>query len=86
MKVLFTELAAKEFRESQSFYEIEVQGLGNEFKKEIITSIKRILKYPEAYPVLRSDVRKFPFNVFYSIENDFILILSIAHQHRKPSL
>ncbi len=89
MKAIFTEFAANEFREAQSFYELEVKDLGKEFKKELIILVKRILKYPEAYPVLHGEVRKcvirkFPFNLFYSIEDDFILILSVAHQHRKP--
>lgn len=90
MKVIFTEIAAKNFLEGQSFYEMEFQGLGKEFKNEIIKTVRRISIFPDAYPLLQYGirkcvVRKFPYNLFYSIENDFILILSVAHQHRKPS-
>ena len=52
MKVIFTEFSATEFKENQSFYEIEIIGLGKEFKNEIIKAIKRISMYPEAYPIL----------------------------------
>ena len=89
MKVIFTEIAAKEFLEAQSFYELEIQGLGKEFKNEIIKTVKRISIFPDAYPLLQYGirkcvVRKFPYNLYYSVESDFILILSVAHQHRKP--
>lgn len=84
MRIIFTELAAKEFSEAESFYEIELQGLGVEFSNEITKSVKRISNFPESYPIIKNEIRKFPYNLFYSIENDFVLIISIAHQHRKP--
>ena len=30
------------------------------------------------------DVEVFPYSIFYAITDDTILILSLAHQHRKP--
>ena len=89
MKIVFTELAVKELNETHSFYELEMEGLGEEFSKEMVRVTKRIAKFPEAYPITKNDirkcvVRKFPYNLFYTIEKDFILILSIAHQHRRP--
>lgn len=29
-------------------------------------------------------VNKFPFNILYSIEGDYILVIAIAHHHRSP--
>jgi hypothetical protein len=89
MNVIFTELAAKELMDAQSLYEIEIQGLGNAFLIEMKKAIQRISNFPEAWPVLANEirkcvVRKFPYNLVYSIEKDFILILAVAHQHRKP--
>ena len=89
MEVIFSEFAVKELSEAYSFYELEIEGLGEKFTDEIIISTKRISKFPEAFPILKNEVRKcvirkFPYNLFYSIEKDFILILSVAHQHRKP--
>ena len=89
MNVIFTELAAKELMDAQSLYEMEIQGLGKAFLTEIKKAIDRISRFPEAWPVLTTEirkcvVRKFPYNLVYSIEKDFILILAVAHQHRKP--
>ncbi len=67
----------------------ELQGLGLVFKNEIKSSLKRISEHPEAWSVEINEVRKallhrLPYKILYSIENDCILILAIAHQHRKP--
>lgn len=58
MKVIFTELAARELFEARSFYELEVKGLGKAFSNEIDKAIKRISKFPEAWPLLGNEIRK----------------------------
>jgi len=90
MKVIFNELAKHEFEDAIEFYELEHPGLGVSFKREIKKSIKRIIKYPKAWSVERGEVRKylahrFPYKVLYSIEEDHIYIIAVAHQHRKPN-
>lgn len=70
-------------------YEMEQQGLGIRFKLKVQKSIDRINKFPEAWPIARGEVRKclvnkFPYKVLYSIQKNDIVILAIAHQHRKP--
>jgi len=89
MEVIFSETAVKELNEAYSFYELEIEGLGEKFTDEIISSTHRISKFPDAFPIIKNEVRKcvirkFPFNLFYSIEKNFIFVLSVAHQHRKP--
>ena len=49
----------------------------------------RIVEYPQAWSVYRGDVRKcllhrFPYSLLYSIEEDHILVIAVAHQHRRP--
>lgn len=70
-------------------YEIEFEGLGKQFRKEVRKAAKIISEYPEAWSVERGDVRKyllhkFPYKLLYSIEEDHIFILAVAHLHRKP--
>lgn len=89
MKVKILELAQQELEEAMLFYELEYQGLGRRFKTEVRSAIKRIRRYPNAWPIERGEVRKcfvhkFPYTIFYSIQDKTILILAIAHQHRKP--
>lgn len=89
MNILFLELAEQEFYDSQDYYEEQQLNLGVRFKKEIYSTLKRIQKFPNMYVKVRNDVRKcvvnkFPFNVLYSIEEDHILIIAVAHHHRRP--
>ncbi len=68
MQVIFSRLAKHELDDATQYYEIEFQGLGTRFRKEVKKAIIRICEYPDAW----------------SIEVDHIFIIAIAHQHRKP--
>ncbi len=89
MNVIFTELAKQEMADAIDYYEIEQSGLSNRFSDDIKSAISRIIKYPKAWSVEQGEVRKclllkFPYKILYSIESNHILIIAIAHQHRKP--
>ncbi|MFP7755655.1 type II toxin-antitoxin system RelE/ParE family toxin [Thermodesulfobacteriota bacterium B35] len=89
MKVIFTRIAERELEDSVRYYELEHSGLGKKFKGEVRKAVKRIVDYPRAWSVERGEVRKcilhkFPYKLLYSIEPDHILIIAVAHQHRKP--
>ncbi|WP_367155173.1 type II toxin-antitoxin system RelE/ParE family toxin [Methylomonas sp. HYX-M1] len=89
MKVVFTELARLELLDAIDYYELEFSGLGKRFQQEVKSAIKRIIQYPDAWPSERNGIRKyvmhkFPYKLIYSLEQDHILIIVVAHQHRKP--
>ena len=89
MQVIFSALAKHELDDATHFYELESQGLGLRFCKEVKKSINRLHDYPLAWSIERGQIRKcllhrFPYKVLYSIEIDHIFIIAIAHQHRRP--
>ncbi len=89
MKVVFTELAHAELLDACDYYELEFSGLGKRFQQEIQQVINRIIQFPFAWPNEKNDIRKylmhkFPYKILYSIEKNHLLIVAIAHQHRKP--
>ena len=89
MKIVFTELAKLELEDAAEYYELKQSHLGQEFKNEIKLTVLRIRQYPQAWGIAKGDVRKcllhrFPYKILYSIEEDHLLIIAIAHQHRKP--
>ncbi len=55
-KVIFSKYAKLELNDATNFYEIEFEGLGQVFKEEVNTSIKRITQYPEAWSTERGDI------------------------------
>jgi len=89
MNVIFSKYAVLELDDAVDFYNQEYPGLGNRFKQEIRDAAQIISEYPTAWSVERGDVRKyllhkFPYKLLYSIEEDHLFIIAIAHQHRKP--
>lgn len=89
MRVLFSKFAQQELNEAVVYYELEYEGLGRKLKDEIKKAAIRISEYPLGWSVERGDVRKcllhkFPYKLLYSIEKDHVIVLAVAHQHRKP--
>lgn len=89
MRVIFTRYAKQELEDAVRYYERTYSGLGKTFKEEIRRAVLRIAEYPQAWSVECSDVRKyllhkFPYKLLYSTEEDHILVIAVAHQHRNP--
>lgn len=89
MTIEFLPIAKAELDDTVEYYELELPGLGERFKEEVKSSVKRIALFPKAWSVIHPDIRKcimhkFPYNILYTIEENRILILAIAHHHRKP--
>ncbi len=87
--IRISEFAQIELDDAVLYYELEQQELGLRFKDEVRKAIDRIKKYPTSWPLECPDVRKcfvlkFPYKILYSIQKQDIVILAIAHQHRKP--
>ncbi len=90
MKVEFLEPAYKEYQEAIDFYNLQSDGLGNKFIVEVDRTIKIIRNYPDSYTEYTKHSRKaivniFPYNVIYTIHENCIEILAVAHQHRRPN-
>lgn len=89
MGVIFTRIATQELEDAVRFYELEYAGLGRRFKEEVRKAALRVAEYPQAWSVERGEVRKcllhkFPYKLLYSVEADHVLVIAVAHQHRKP--
>ena len=81
--------AEEEFNEAIEYYEDIDSELGYDFALEVLATIKRSVEFPKAWPVLEGDirrslVRRFPYGVLYSEEQDGIFIIAIMSLHREP--
>jgi toxin ParE1/3/4 len=61
-----------------------------EFLDEIRAAYQRILDGPLKYAVLRSGIRRaitrrFPYGIYFSIDDDAILIIAVLHTIRDPA-
>ncbi len=89
MQINFLSIAKSELDDAVAYYDLQLHGLGNRYKSEVKSTIKRIAVFPTAWVEVKPEIRKcimhkFPYNIYYSLQDDAILILAIAHQHRKP--
>lgn len=89
MKIRFLSPAERELDEAYEYYESQISGLGNEFLDEIMISLSRIKKYPEGWPSFSDNTRRcltnrFPYGIIYLLDTNEIVIVAVAHLHRKP--
>ncbi len=72
MTLKISKLAFLEIEDAKEYYNLQKATLGDTFKSDVKKSIERCL------------LHRFPYSIFYAISDDTILVLSVAHQHRKP--
>ena len=89
MIVRLLEPAQAELDEAIAWYADQVPGLGNAFLLETLKAIQLIELFPLAWHPLTAEVRRcrlrrFPYSVVYVQEAGELLVLAIAHQHRRP--
>jgi len=89
MKIEFLEAAQTELDQAFEWYETQQKDLGVQFLNEFDAAIRRIANYPESYILIEKDVRRclvkrFPYGILYGIDADKIIVIAVAHLHRKP--
>jgi len=89
MRIRFLEIAEIELDEAIAYYNYEATGLGEAFLTEVLNTLDRIGKFPEAWHpsskrTRRCQTRRFPYGIIYQMRKDEILIVAIANLHRKP--
>jgi len=57
MKILFLEHAQSELDQAIEYYNLESQGLGEQFLQEILNALDRIASFPHAWQPLSENTR-----------------------------
>ena len=81
--------AFSDIREAYEWYEAQSNGLGGLFLRAVDESMDRIVEHPESYPTVIENVRKvmmprFPYGLFYMVEEDTVVVLACYHASRDP--
>lgn len=89
MNYRFLPQAERDLSDAVDYYEMCQPGLGSDFLIEIRQTIARILEYPDGWTQVSANGRRcltnrFPYEIIYAIEDDTVLILAVANQHRHP--
>jgi len=89
VKLSYTDRAKNDLDVAFEWYEKQRQGLGFEFFDCVESAIKSILTFPKMYPTCylsfkRCVIRRFPFSIFYTIEDEELVIHSVFDNRQDP--
>ena len=81
--------AEQDMSEAASWYEQQQRGLGQEFLDETLAVFMRLGEIPLVCELMyrsarRALLRRFPFAVFYTFEDDVVLVVGVLHGSRHP--
>jgi hypothetical protein len=89
MTLRFLSIARRELDDAVAWYDGQAEGIGMEFLDEMDRVLRRIVAYPLSGMVLEPGLRRciltrFPYGIIYGIEGSSIIVLAVAHLHRRP--
>ena len=88
MKLRYTERAKDDVELAFAWYEKQRRGLVFEFLDCVEIAVKSILENPEIYRIYYTIfrgcvIRRFPFSVFYTVEDTEIVVHSVFGNNRQ---
>ena len=91
LPVVFRRAARAEFDDAADWYEARRAGLGADFTAAVQQVLDRIAAQPGFYAQVYGDVREalvpgFPYCVYYREEPGQVVVLSVFHTARDPSV
>lgn len=89
MKQKFHPDAIEEYLGAVAYYADISPKLGKSFIEAIESGLTKIHLFPEAWQVVAGDVRRhlidrFPFGIYYCIDEDIVMIYAVMHMSRHP--
>jgi plasmid stabilization system protein ParE len=73
------------------WYELQKMNLGFEFLDAVEQTIQSIKRNPQycfnvTNEVRRANLHRFPYSIFFSIENDKVFVHAVMHLFRSPTV
>jgi toxin ParE1/3/4 len=79
--------AESDLDEAYNWYELQRKGLGSDFLLRIEEALSILQQFPQSnqciyFEVRRQLVRRFPYGIFYTYENEIINVIAVFHSRR----
>ena len=89
MTLIFDPLAKREYEDAFEYYEAQEEGLGEKFRSAVWAAIAILERFPEIGEEVRPGIReillrRFLYKLIYSVTDDAVYIIAVAHGHREP--
>jgi plasmid stabilization system protein ParE len=91
MRVVLRRQAKLDLLAAHQWYEERQPGLGDALRQEVDAALHEIQGHPESHPrvdphVRRAALRRFPYGIFYLVDEETktIRVIAILHRARNP--
>jgi plasmid stabilization system protein ParE len=89
--IVFSSEAELDLLEACAWYELQLDGLGEELEDELDRRITDIASNPSAVQFRHRNVRvaflrRFPYGIHFLVEADTIKVIAIFHMSRNPTV
>jgi toxin ParE1/3/4 len=91
LRIIVRPLAELDLDLAVQWYVLENEKLGEQFLDEFRVAVLAVSKTPLGFQKRLKSVRafalkRFPYNVYYLLEKDTLIVIAILHQKRNPKL
>ncbi len=89
--LIINKFAENDIDVSYKYYEMQRGGLGDDFLVELKSIFEKVSQNPYLFSIIeknaqKANLTKFPFAVFYIVQNEQITVFSVFHFSRKPEI
>jgi plasmid stabilization system protein ParE len=90
-KLIIKPFAEEDAKDAAIWYNDKREGLGDEFLLALEAALNAIQRNPNHYQIVYKGLRRaltgrFPYGIFFTVEEDVIYILAIVHSSRSPKV
>jgi len=84
MKVVYRSDAVRDYINAIDWYEEQVPGLGEVFRRALLRAEERIATFPESAPEVTDGYRvclvpRFPYQVVFRVADDVVRVYAVMH-------
>ena len=82
--------AEADLNEAYRWHENQREGLGADFSLCFEEALEKVRRNPEIYPLIHKTVRRglmrrFPYGLFYVVEEETVVVIGVLHARRDPT-
>jgi len=89
MRIKILASAVDDLRAGRNFYESQGEGLGSYFLDSLFSDIDSLVLYggihPEVFGYHRLLSKRFPYAVYYTLDEDLVLVRRVLDLRRNPN-
>src|SRR5215211_6964529 len=88
-RIVFRRIAKRELDDAISWYESRREGLSQDFSIAVELELERVASSPNQFARVRKEVRRavlrrFPYSIYFVVEQLQVVVLAIFHAKRSP--